>query len=688
MAFDMTTLPAHPKAGRPNHAYIYRDASGQPVLVANRYDRPGRGKFFLPLALARQAWKAPTSRPLYNLDRITGAPDELVLFVEGEKCADALTGLGFLATTSFGGAKALSKTDLAPLAGRRVAIWPDHDEPGRAYAAEAEAALTALGCTVALLRFDAISGDCLLKHVIPDAPEPGWDAADAVAAGLTSHELQRFIDSCFLQEHTKTDENSYEIIENQRKSHEVTINHTNSHDYLDLWHRPTREAFASVCVKNHIEHWPIASRAFRDLMSYRHRQEHGKMLSATALDDHCRSLTGEALFDGETHKTFLRIAREGRNLYLNLGDADWRGVAIDAQGWQVINRPPVRFQRSGAMAALPVPLRQRDGIEALRPFLNAGCEDDFRMMVAWLLGCFHPHGPYPILILTGEQGSAKSTTAKVLRSLIDPASPMARSAPQSEQDLVIAAKHNHVMAFDNLSTVKPALADALCRIATGGGFGTRKLHSDSDEVLFTATRPILLNGIPDLASRPDLADRAIVVHLPVIEASARQYESEFWTAFERAAPGILAALLDATSCALARKDGVSLPERPRMADFAKWITAAEPALDWPEGSFLQAYDRNRQHTQAAALDGNPLAAAIIALVMHSGPWQGTATDLLRTLRQTAPALTADPDSFPRYPNKLTSALRRVQPLLRGRGVAVTQDRESGTGQRLIRLECA
>ena len=93
----------------------------------------------------------------------------------------------------------------------------------------------------------------------------------------------------------------------------------------------------------------------------------------------------------------------------------------------------------------------------------------------------------PILILTGEQGSAKSTTAKVLRSLIDPASPMARSAPQSEQDLVIAAKHNHVMAFDNLSTVKPALADALCRIATGGGFGTRKLHSDSDEVLFTVS---------------------------------------------------------------------------------------------------------------------------------------------------------------------------------------------------------
>ncbi|MWP38292.1 hypothetical protein GQY15_11850 [Rhodobacter sphaeroides] len=334
-----------------------------------------------------------------------------------------------------------------------------------------------------------------------------------------------------------------------------------------------------------------------------------------------------------------------------------------------------------------LPVRQPGGIEALRPFLNTASEDDFRMMVAWLLGCFHPRGPYPILILTGEQGSAKSTTAKVLRSLIDPANPMARSAPQSEQDLVIAARHNHVLAFDNLSTVKPALADALCRIATGGGFGTRKLHTDSDEALFTATRPILLNGIPDLASRPDLADRAIILHLPVIEAGARQFEAEFWKALDRAAPGILAALLDATSCALARIGSVSLAERPRMADFAKRITAAEPALGWPQGAFLDAYTRNRQSTQAAALDGNPLAEAIIALVTQHGPWQGTATELLKILRQTAPALTADPLTFPRYANQLTSALRRVQPLLRDRNVIVTQDRESGTGQRVIRLQC-
>lgn len=676
MAFDMTALPLHPKAGKPAQAYIYRNAAGAPVLIANRYEPPGRGKFFLPFDVIRQDWKAPASRPLYQLDRLTAAaPDDLVLLVEGEKCADALAALGFLATTTFGGAKALAKTDLAPLAGRRVAIWPDHDAPGRAYAAQAEAALTALGCIVTVLQIDINSIKFMLKQSNLIKLEPGWDAADAVAAGLNSAQLHAFISGGIQRNSAELSHNMHEFMQKDA-------------DFMELWHSPEREPFVSVAVKGHVEHWPIASRTFRDLLSYRHRQETGKMLSATALEDQCRALSGEALFEGDMHKTFLRMGEAGRTLYLNLGDADWRGVAIDAQGWQVIDRPPVRLQRARSMAALPVPVRQAQGIEALRPFLNIGSEDDFRMMVAWLLGCFHPRGPYPILILTGEQGSAKSTTAKVLRSMIDPANPMARSAPHSEQDLVIAAKHNHVMAFDNLSIVKPVLADALCRIATGGGFGTRKLHSDSDEVLFTATRPILLNGIPDLASRPDLADRAIVVHLPVIGASARQFEAEFWKSFERAAPSILAALLDATSCALARIGSVTLPERPRMADFAKWITAAEPALGWPDGSFLHAYGRNRQHTQAAALDGNPLAEAILALLAAQGPWQGTATDLLRALRQTAPSLATDPDSFPRYPNKLTNALRRVQPLLRGRGVTVTQDRESGTGQRVIRLECA
>ncbi|MGR3649500.1 MAG: hypothetical protein ACU0BJ_13855 [Shimia sp.] len=410
------------------------------------------------------------------------------------------------------------------------------------------------------------------------------------------------------------------------------------------------------------------------------------MLSQSALDDQRRMLQGNALFGGEEHPVFNRIGELGRTLYLDLGNSNWNAVAVTSEGWQVVDHPPARFRRSSSQLPLPTPAKDIGDIDLLRQFVNVGSEDDFRMIVAWLVGCFHPRGPYPILILNGEQGSAKSTTARVLRSLIDPANPIARSAPNSEQDLVISARHNHVLAFDNLSLIKPALADAFCRIATGGGFGTRKLHTDAEEVLFSATRPCLLNGIPDLATRPDMADRAIVVTLPVIPPSGRKFEGEFNKALDAAAPRILAALLDAVSTALRNLGTVDLPERPRMADFAKWVTAAEPALGWPNGAFLASYAANRQSADQASVEGNPVALSILKLVGEDVRWSGTMTELKTKLQNRYPHLTDDPIGFPKQENKLSSAIRRVQPPLRRMGVSITFDRQGKSGERILKLE--
>jgi hypothetical protein len=82
---------------------------------------------------------------------------------------------------------------------------------------------------------------------------------------------------------------------------------------------------------------------------------------------------------------------------------------------------------------------------------------------------------------------------------------------------MIAAKNSHLLAFDNLSGLTAWLSDALCRLATGGSFAVRQLYTDDEEVLFEATRPILMNGIEDVISRPDLADRAIVVAVAGIQ---------------------------------------------------------------------------------------------------------------------------------------------------------------------------
>src|SRR5262249_53408637 len=88
--------------------------------------------------------------------------------------------------------------------------------------------------------------------------------------------------------------------------------------------------------------------------------------------------------------------------------------------------------------------------------------------------------------------------------------------------VVHRGQQGHVLAFDNLSGLPPWLSDTLCRLTSGGAFSTRRLFTDQDEILFTAARPVILNGIEDVITCPDLADRAILLMLaPIAERQRR-----------------------------------------------------------------------------------------------------------------------------------------------------------------------
>jgi hypothetical protein len=162
----------------------------------------------------------------------------------------------------------------------------------------------------------------------------------------------------------------------------------------------------------------------------------------------------------------------------------------------------------------------------LRPLLNVKTDAEFVLIVAWLLAALRDRGPYPVLAITGEHGSAKSWMARLLRAVVDPNSVGLRALPRNEHDVYIAAQNAQVLAYDNVSGLPDWLSDTFCRLATGGGFSTRELYSDQDEVLFGSTRPIVLNGIDDIATRPDLADRSIVPQLSPISDQERKLQSE------------------------------------------------------------------------------------------------------------------------------------------------------------------
>lgn len=405
-----------------------------------------------------------------------------------------------------------------------------------------------------------------------------------------------------------------------------------------LWHDKDGNTFATVSVDQHLENFSIKGTAFRHWLTREYGNRYPMKVGAKscpsapstqALTEALNALSAKAA-GGAEHQAGIRIASEGGPIYLDLGTNDWSMVEISADGWRIVRVAPVRFIRPAGFRPLPVPVRG-GSIRELSRFLHVAHANDFTLIVAWLLAALRPTGPYPVLIVNGEQGAGKTIICRLLRRLIDPNGAELRNDTRDERDLLLAAKNSWVVALDNLSYVRNDLSDAICRISTKGAFATRQLYTNDEEFLLEVCRPVLLNGIPPLASRADLADRAIVCTLPTMSDDRRRSEDDFWADFESAAPQILGALLDGVSGALRIYPSVKLKHSCRMMDFAKWAEAGCQALGFKAGAFEDAYRHNRSNASEDALEADPVAAALIGFMASKAEFEGTATELLSNL---------------------------------------------------------
>lgn len=449
----------------------------------------------------------------------------------------------------------------------------------------------------------------------------------------------------------------------------------------ELFHAADGAGFADLDIDGHRETWPIRAKGFRRWLARRFFEVTGGAPSSEALQSALNVIEAKAHFDAPERQVHIRVGGLDGRLYLDLGDEAWRAIEIDATGWRIVDDPPVRFRRASGMKAMPIPVGG-GSIETLRSFLNVQTDADFVLVVAWALACLRNRGPYPVIVLSGEQGSAKSTFSAILRALLDPNTAPLRALPREDRDLFIAASNGHVLAFDNVSGLPAWISDTLCRLATGGGFAVRQLYSDQDEVLFDAARPVILNGIEDIVTRPDLADRAVFLTLEPIPEERRRSEQESWAAFEAERPRLLGVLLDAVSKGLAELPSIRLDKLPRMADFALWATACETAL-WSSGTFWSAYCGNRDEAVDGVIDADPIAAAVRALMQARTEWTGTASDLLGALAEMAGERVAKSKTWPDSPRALAGRLRRAATFLRKVGIDIGFEREGRARTRMI-----
>ena len=451
---------------------------------------------------------------------------------------------------------------------------------------------------------------------------------------------------------------------------------------LELFHDPDQQGWASVRVDTHFENYPIRSRAFQLFLLRIYYLATGESPGAQAIRAAAELFEAHALFDGEESPVHLRVAEHGGRLYLDLCDRAWRAVEIDDEGWRIVERPSVKFRRPRGSQPLPEP--ERGGsLEELRSFFNVD-HHGWTLIRAFLVAALRPGFPLPILVAKGEQGAGKSTACRVLSSLIDPRTSALRGVPREVRDLTAAARNSWLVCFDNLSRLPEDLADAACRLATGGGFGGRQLYSDHDEAIFDATRPLVFNAIPDLGTaRPDFLDRALIVEFLTIAPEIRRDEAQFWREFSERQPRILGALLDAAVTGLRSLPRVKLEQSPRLADFALWVSACEKALGMKPGEAMTACRANSAEARDLALEASPLYEPLSELAREG--FTGTVAELRVRLESIASDARRRSARWPKAAHALGNALRRMLSTLRESGIELEFSRPDHSGRRIVSL---
>lgn len=453
---------------------------------------------------------------------------------------------------------------------------------------------------------------------------------------------------------------------------------------LELFHDPDGTGFAIVPHAGARRVLAIrrgGRDGFKDFLQLKYLELTGKGASSQAMQDAVDTIDARARLQAPERTTHLRVAWLGDRIYLDLCDGQWRVVEIDNAGWRVLQQSPVMFVRRRDMRALPEP-KSGGTIEALRKFVNV-TDDDWPLIYGWLLAALAGQKPFPVLILQGEQGSGKSTSAKALKELLDPAGASLLAPPRQPDDMNTIAANMFVIALDNLSGISVEMSDTLCRIATGAGNAKRKLYTDGDLESVSFARPLLVNGIDEIANRADLMSRAIQPEMPVLADAVKSGERALWSDFEEARPGILGALLDMTVAALAGHEREPWPASGRLRDLQRWVSAAERGTQQVP-RFVASYARNVAGGVAQTIEASPVTTAVMRLLdANGGIWSGNATALLGELLRFSQLGDQSARGLPQSSREIRNALSRAAPALRAMNIMVNAKRNQ---DRTIHLE--
>ncbi len=448
---------------------------------------------------------------------------------------------------------------------------------------------------------------------------------------------------------------------------------------ISLFHNEKKIGY----FKQKSEILPLRSRSFKNYLRKRLWEKEHKTCGEDVLKSAIGVIEAKAIYDHLEFTLEVRATKQKGKYYYDLGGG--RVVCFEKNSWELLAKTPILF-RSFSHQKEQVSPKEPGDLTKILDFINFRREESDEkklsssqlLYLCYLVSCLVPDIPHPIIIITGDQGSGKSTLFRVTKPIIDPSHVLTISNPSDFKEFVQIADHHYALFLDNLTHLSDWTSDALCRFCTGEGFSKRELFSNDEDIFYVFRRCVGLNGINLVASRADLLDRSLIFNLERIADNKRHDEHYFYAEFERMLPTILCGLFDIFAKSVTYIDEIKLSEKPRMADFAKWGCAISRALGYTDKDFLDAYYGNISIQNEEALDASPVAKAIIAYMENEPQITKSSSDLHAILKQKAEELKINTSAknWPQDGRWLWRRIREVRPNLIKAGIEANQDRDS------------
>lgn len=444
-----------------------------------------------------------------------------------------------------------------------------------------------------------------------------------------------------------------------------------------LFHDERNNSYAALLDKGVRRISRLRGREFSKWFAGIYYKKINRVANKEAISNALSVLEAKASFDGSMLKLSNRFVMRDGNIYIDMADENWRVVKVTPDGWEILNNPPILFRRYSHQQPLPDPIHGGT-LSDIHHHLSIKNDGDKLLVEVWLVACAFPDVPRPAITFHGLQGSSKTTTARILKSLSDPSLTESVDIGRSPPELAQILDHHGVPCFDNLTDISGWASDMLCRGVTGGAFTKRELYSDDEDIILNFKRPIIITGINIPTHAPDLLDRLLLIELERILPDKRIDETTFWNRFNADKPKIFGALLDAITGTMRHLPNIKLGTMPRMADFARIACAYAEYTGIGSERMLDVIMRHTERQTQEVIDSDPLATVVCDFVQEKGSWTGTAAALLKLLIKSAPTSSKD---LPKAPNVLSRKLKTLHATLFEVGISFRH-----SGKRLLTLE--